>query len=135
MLAELAAVEAAFVSVGVWPVEDTVLEDENGGLVRRNYVLLFPELPDAVSERYLQTIHPDGRIDVDVSFKAVGTSRAAVKGWMGRVWSLTGARLSVPGRQCSPVEVGTEQGLQFDNAVKPGLFFVDGWVRFTSRPA
>ena len=134
MQAELDALKARLVEVALWPVSDTVLYTPTGTFQQSNYLLLFPGLPAFESERYTGVARADGRRDFDVPFKAVGVTAASVVNWLGRVMGLEGDRLTVDGRQCSPLEVGTENGVQHDSSVKPGLFFVDGWVRFTSRP-
>lgn len=134
MLSELVSLRARLVEVGLWPESDTVLYTPTGTFQQSNYVLLFPGLPRFESERYTGVARADGRRDFDVPFKAVGVQAGMVLNWLERVSGLEGERLTVDGRSCTPLEIGTERGVLHDSSVKPGLFFIDGWVRFTSRP-
>lgn len=133
MRAELEASRAAFGSVLSWPVRDSVYRDAAGTTFERSsYVVFFPRKPAPESERYSRVADSLSRFDHDVAFKLVSVTSSGVVEALGLLAGLDGRVLDIPGRACSALRVESEPVLHDPTA--GGLFYADGWVRFTSRP-
>lgn len=65
-------------------------------------------------------------------FKLVSVTSSGVVGALDLLAGLDGRVLDIPGRACSALRVESEPVLHDPTA--GGLFYADGWVRFTSRP-
>lgn len=134
MSAEYEAWKSAVSSVLVWPQRTTVYKDAQGTFFRGNYVIFFPSMPDVESERFNAPATAVSRRDVEVGWKLVATTAEALVGAIGLLGQLNGRELTVAGRSCSPLEVESSSPVSFDKDAG-GLFFIDGFARFTSRPA
>ena len=134
MSAEFEAWKSAVSSVLVWPQRTTVYTDASGTFFRGNYVVFFPSMPDVESERFNAPASAVSRRDVEVGWKLVATTAEALVGAIGLLSGLIGRELVVAGRSCSPLEVESSGPVSFDKEAG-GLFFIDGFARFTSRPA
>mgnify|MGYP003407071602 FL=1 len=134
MSAEFEAWKSAVSSVLVWPQRTTVYTDASGTFFRGNYVVFFPSMPDVESERFNAPASAVSRRDVEVGWKLVATTAEALVGAIGLLSGLIGRELMVAGRSCSPLEVESSGPVSFDKEAG-GLFFIDGFARFTSRPA
>ena len=134
MSAEFEAWKSAVSSVLVWPQRTTVYTDASGTFFRGNYVVFFPSMPDVESERFNAPASAVSRRDVEVGWKLVATTAEALVGALGLLGNLIGRELIVAGRSCSPLEVESSGPVSFDKDAG-GLFFIDGFARFTSRPA
>ena len=134
MSAEFEAWKSAVSSVLVWPQRTTVYQDAQGTFFRGNYVIFFPSMPDVESERFNAPATAVSRRDVEVGWKLVATTAEALVGAIGLLGNLIGRELVVAGRSCSPLEVESSSPVSFDKEAG-GLFFIDGFARFTSRPA
>ena len=134
MSAEYEAWKSAVSSVLVWPQRTTVYTDASGTFFRGNYVVFFPSMPDVESERFNAPASAVSRRDVEVGWKLVATTAEALVGAIGLLSGLIGRELMVAGRSCSPLEVESSGPVSFDKEAG-GLFFIDGFARFTSRPA
>ena len=134
MSAEYEAWKSAVSSVLVWPQRTTVYTDASGTFFRGNYVVFFPSMPDVESERFNAPASAVSRRDVEVGWKLVATTAEALVGAIGLLSGLIGRELMVAGRSCSPLEVESSSPVSFDKEAG-GLFFIDGFARFTSRPA
>ena len=134
MSAEYEAWKSAVSSVLVWPQRTTVYTDASGTFFRGNYVVFFPSMPDVESERFNAPASAVSRRDVEVGWKLVATTAEALVGAIGLLSGLIGRELVVAGRSCSPLEVESSGPVSFDKDAG-GLFFIDGFARFTSRPA
>lgn len=134
MSAEFEAWKSAVSSVLVWPQRTTVYTDASGTFFRGNYVIFFPSMPDVESERFNAPASAVSRRDVEVGWKLVATTADALVGAIGLLSGLIGRELIVAGRSCSPLEVESSGPVSFDKDAG-GLFFIDGFARFTSRPA
>ena len=134
MSAEFEAWKSAVSSVLVWPQRTTVYTDASGTFFRGNYVVFFPSMPDVESERFNAPASAVSRRDVEVGWKLVATTAEALVGAIGLLSGLIGRELIVAGRSCSPLEVESSGPVSFDKDAG-GLFFIDGFARFTSRPA
>ena len=134
MSAEFEAFKSAVSSVLVWPQRTTVYASADGTFFRGNYVIFFPSMPDVESERFNAPATAVSRRDVEVGWKLVATTAEALVGAIGLLGNLIGRELVVAGRSCSPLEVESSSPVSFDKEAG-GLFFIDGFARFTSRPA
>ena len=134
MSAEFEAWKSAVSSVLVWPQRTTVYQDAQGTFFRGNYIIFFPSMPDVESERFNAPATAGSRRDVEVGWKLVATTAEALVGAIGLLGQLNGRELTVAGRSCSPLEVESSSPVSFDKDAG-GLFFIDGFARFTSRPA
>ena len=134
MSAEYEAWKSAVSSVLVWPQRTTVYTDAYGTFFRGNYVIFFPSMPDVESERFNAPASAVSRRDVEVGWKLVATTAEALVVALESLSNLIGRELMVPGRSCSPLEVESSGPVSFDKEAG-GLFFIDGFARFTSRPA
>ena len=141
MSAEYEAWKSAVSSVLVWPQRTTVYTDASGTFFRGHYVVFFPSMPDVESERFNAPASAVSRRDVEVGWKLVATTAEALTGTsaapggaLGLLSGLIGRELIVAGRSCSPLEVESSGPVSFDKEAG-GLFFIDGFARFTSRPA
>nr|WP_278101162.1 hypothetical protein [Microbacterium proteolyticum] len=109
-----------------------------GELVRDNYAVTIPYLPELDDKRYTapQTANSAELCEFDVRF--VGTTAdavlllldAALEHMLFRV-------LTIPGRVCDPIRVdrtaNDRAGMQFDKSAR--LFYIDATFVFTSRSA
>ena len=131
--AHMDAVRAVVLQFGVWPVHQSALLDGGNVPLRQNYSIVFAHKPRPRSERFTKVAVSGDRLDFDVGVKLVGTTADSVEKALERMDPLDGLVLEVPGRSCSPIE--TDSGpVLIDTSVKPGLFYVDVSLRFTSRP-
>lgn len=131
--AHMDAVRAVVLQFGVWPVHQSALLDGGNVPLRQNYSIVFTHKPRPRSERFTKVAVSADRLDFDVGVKLVGTTAASVEEALDRLEGLDGLALSVSGRLCSPIV--TDSGpVLIDTSVKPGMFYVDVSLRFTSRP-
>ena len=127
------AVRAVVLHHGVWPVHKSAQLDKDNVPLRSNYTIVFAHKPRPRSERFTKVAMSADRLDLDVGVKLVGTTADSVESALDRLEGLDGLALDVSGRLCSPIE--TDSGpVLIDTSVKPGLFYVDLSLRFTSRP-
>jgi hypothetical protein len=118
-------------------VHDSARTNDEGGLVRANYLIAYVPAPEAiVSGRFTAIATYDSELSFIVDLKAVGTSaRMAGAVFDAALGQLVGHRLIVPGRDCTPITVDDQRRIEPDRTVKPPLFVGTASIAFISRPA
>lgn len=132
--AHLDALIARGASTGL-PVHESAVVSAGDAYVEGTYLVWFASSPEGRQERYSEVVGPDSTADFDVDVKVCSTvsARVALKA-LDRVRSaFQGHRLVVSGRVCSPI-VFESGPIRRDPELKPGIYFADAGLVFTSRP-
>ena len=116
-----------------YPVFPSARVTEQDELIREEYWLLTPPVgADREPERYSATYSPTGPVDYDIDVKAVGRTDEVVLVMIDKLRAFVGSSVEVAGRVSSPLRL--EAGpVSLDRTVKPGLWFCDLGLLFTSR--
>jgi len=128
------ALKARLATTGI-PVEDSAKVTDEDALEIGTYFILFAPLPTDREERYAEGVSVDSTGDYDVDVRVVAGSHTALLKAVDRLrGAFVGHRLVVSGRSCTPARVEAGK-VDLDRSVKPGLWFCDTGILFTSRPA
>lgn len=116
-------------------VFDSVRFDGDENLVYDQYLILYHNAPAVISERFTLPPTLDATLDLEFDARAIGTTARAAAATMQAFHArVLGRRLTVTGRECTPIGVGVSGGrVAVDRSVNPPLYYMDSSVTFVSR--
>lgn len=118
----------------VVPVHESALVTPNDEFVQDGYIILFPSSPRDRVERYTATQMADGPADFDIDIKVCGVTPGQVIAILDRTrTTFLGGAFVVPGRQISGRQVEGGGVVRRDTSLKPGIYYADVGLLFTSR--
>lgn len=135
MIAELAALKAQLATDSAIRVYDAARRNTDGTLIRDTYLLLFPHPGDRDDDRLSAPQSPLSDTEFDHPIRFVSISSDGVLQLFSKVDAvLTGRRLVVSGRSCSPIELDADP-VEADMTVNPPLFYMNAAIAFKSDRA
>ncbi|MGF3055611.1 hypothetical protein [Microbacterium sp. YY-01] len=118
----------------VVPVHDSALVTPHDEFVQEGYIVMFPSTPKDRVERYTADRVSDGPADFDVDIKVCGVTPGQVIAILDRIRTVfLGSAFVVPGRAVSGRQVEGGGVVRRDTSLKPGIYYADVGLLFTSR--